>query len=39
VGSIFAREPRKAGEAAGEASVVNLDRNVDGERAQLHGCQ
>jgi hypothetical protein len=32
VGSIFAWEPREAGEAAGEASVVNLDRNLDGER-------
>ena len=34
----FCQEPREAGEAAGEASVVNLDRNRDGERAQLHGC-
>ena len=30
MGSIFVREPREAGEAAGEASVVNLDRNLDG---------
>jgi hypothetical protein len=38
VGSIFVREPREAGEAAGEASVLIWIGTWTGRGAQLYSC-